>query len=108
MIRLLYIKQHLFPSLPQHHMSMDQTARKVELATGKALNKGKGCKHTGTSKIHPHSGQCPLGGHIYVCKVVTMQTFIRHNGACLNRISELLVQTSCRYIFLNYLISLNL
>ena len=26
-IRILYIKQHLFQSLPQHHMSMKQTAR---------------------------------------------------------------------------------
>ena len=29
----------------------------VELATGKALNKGKGCKHGGTSKTRLCSGE---------------------------------------------------
>ena len=47
---------------------------------------------------------------IFVCNVTTMQMYVcvySHNGACLQKVSEVLVQTSYAYIFLNHLKSSN-
>ena len=43
---------------------------------GEDLHMRKGCKHTGTSKTCPLSGQCPLCGRLHSCHHADMGVYL--------------------------------
>ena len=105
-IRLLYLKQHslnlyhsitcLCIKLPVTDSEQGQNVRwRWPLVRPYIRARGKDANAQEPAKpIHiDFSGQCPLCGHIYACKVATMHTVYSHNHACngaCNRVCSIL------------------